>query len=147
MALVNPYAAEPLILARVKEAAPELKTHGSASVLVVRDDILTLCDGVFLIPGQTRVESQAGMAVAVDQDWQIVLAITAVTDLANPDTTAIKAGEYAGKIISALLGWKPGEEFAKMRFTGLGEPLYGDGYAEFPLFFSVKTALKGNTGA
>jgi hypothetical protein len=140
----NLFALEPLLIARIRDSLPELKTVGSSSLISQKQDIVTLCDAVFVIPGSGDGTANSG-SVLIDQQWDVVVAVTKNYDQSDIETTAMKAGILCGQVIKLLHNWKPStpNDSFDMRFAGHGNAYFGAGYGEFPLFFNVKSVFRG----
>ena len=146
MAVENFYAAEPLLIARLRDQLPgSLKTIDSADLLAGVENIAKYLDAVFIMPSpMDAVDSSEQGGVVVDkQDFQVTVCVGHIKDVVNPAATDQAAGDIMFQAFKALAGFQPGAGFQEVRYIGRGAPYYGRGYAEYPLYFSV-TAVIGN---
>ena len=142
MAIENIFIAESLIVDRLTLALKDaVKTVGTADDLAGVTNIAKLCDAVFVVPGRSDVTDYNRLAVNEEQDWQVTIAV-AHYDRRNTTTTALKAGEIAKKVFAALHDCRLDVGWQKMKYTGRGDPYFDEGYAEFPLFFTVKAVFR-----
>ncbi len=142
MALENLFMLEQQLITRIRGNMPGLKTVAGASVLANKTDMVTMCDGVFFIPGSGDATPQGG-SVSLEQNWVVIVAVRNTFDPDDEQTTAIKGGDLCAQVIQLLHNWSPTVEYFKMQFAGHGNAYYGAGYGEFPLFFNVKTVFRG----
>jgi hypothetical protein len=140
----NLFSLEPLLITRIRDNMPELKTVGSSSLVSQKQDIVTLCDGVFFIPGAGDATANS-RAVLIDQQWDVIVAVKHSYDQNDIETLAKKGGDICGQVIKLLHDWKPStsNDSFDMRFAGHGNAYFGAGYGEFPLFFNVKSVFRG----
>lgn len=143
MQINNLFQASPLIVQRLKDTTTGFRTIGTASLLNSLRDIVTQCDGAYVLPGRGDVTSKAGASIADEQQWVIGVSVARSVDPSDVATLENKLGDYGVQIVRALHSHRLSDAFMPMQFEGHGEITYGDGYAEFPLLFTVKTAIKG----
>lgn len=143
MQISNIFEASPLIVQRLKDTTTGLKTIGTASMLNSVRDIVAQCDGAYVLPGRGDVTSKASASIADEQQWVVGISVARAADPADIATLEDKLGEYGIQVVRALHNHRLSDAFMPMQFDGHGEITYGDGYAEFPLLFTVKTAIKG----
>jgi hypothetical protein len=145
MPITNLFAAEPLIIARIKAMVPGLKTVASASILAGAQDIAPYCPAAFVLPMGGDVDSNAGRGIVQveRQRWQIVVVVSNIRDPLDVDTTAQQAGGYLLQVYQALCGWPPAADLDPMRYAGRPDPYYEVGYGEFPVLFETKAVLQG----
>lgn len=139
----NLFDIEPLIIARIKAAVPELRTVDSVSLLASAGDIAQLLPAAFVQP----MEGQATASIAANamerQSWLITVCVSNFREAIGAATTASKAGEHVQKIIAALNGWAPHGVGKLMQYEGRSAPYYEPGYGEFPLQFGFDVYVHG----
>ncbi len=146
VAVDNFYAAEPLLIARLRDQLPgSLKTIDSVDLLAGVENIAKYLDAVFVMPSpMDAVDSSEQGGVVVDkQDFQVTVCVQHIKDADNPAATDQAAGAIMFQVFKSLAGYALGPGFQAVRYDGRGAPFYGRGYAEYPLYFSV-TAVIGN---
>jgi hypothetical protein len=138
----NLFDVEPLIIARIKDAVPGLRTVSSVSLLASTADIAALLPAAFVQPMDGTVKSSAAAHCMESQSWLVTVCVSNFRDT-DTETTASKAGEHARNIIAALNGWPPKGTGKLMQYEGRSAPYYEPGYGEFPLHFSIDVFVHG----
>ncbi|MEQ8511227.1 MAG: hypothetical protein RJP96_02765 [Algiphilus sp.] len=144
---------EPLIVARLKEVAPE-----GVQVLTVND-----LDGVreqsqhtpsYQIHYQQTTPADAADRApdvvtrqAVTQTWAVVVVTRNAKSQRSGSDARAQASELLGTAIESLLGWlPPGNQFRRLRLAVAPRPQYGaGGVVYFPLLFTTRMELSGAT--
>ena len=140
------FAVEPLIIARLKERVPGLRSVDGA--LDVMDAIsgsrpppaaAVIWDGESVPRGDTH---QVGGEQIVEQRWLVVLGIRNVRAAATGGGLRDEAGPLLLQINATLQGWRPGLGFGRLSKAGAPPPHYQDGYAFFGLRYAVRIVMR-----
>ena len=149
------YAAEPLILQRIRDQVPSLATVASASRLAGADDPAAFCvdpndetqhGACFVIPMEGEVTGSGGEGVYVRflQGWLLLFIEAHEQDPADEQTTASRAGAAMLQAVEALAGMELAPSFGgRLTFSGYGAPYYEAGYGEFPVYFRQANQILG----
>jgi hypothetical protein len=121
---------------------PDIKTVGSASLLVGARDMTPDLPAVFVLAGEGAPD-QWGVdktVVREAQRWQVSVCVN------NPNTAGeltgeVIAGAYLARIIEILSGWSPPNSCRKMAYKGRAEALYQTGYVEIQADFELSAIL------
>jgi hypothetical protein len=142
---MNPFDAEPLIIARIQARVPGLKTVASASILAGAQDIAPYCPAAFVLadagaygpaPSDARVQVES-------QRWQVVVCVANIRDPADVNTTAQQAGAYLGPVMAALIGWRADTQHVPFSIAERPAPYYEPGYGEFPIIIETRVVFAG----
>ena len=140
----NFYAAEPLIVARLRDQLGNLvNTVDTVDLLAGNRDLADYLPAVFVMPSSSDPQSTAkrGGMIWDNQEYQVVIAVAHVHD---PDTVAavdLAAGGIMRAVFDALGGYHLDAGYGPMQYTGRAAPYYGVGFAEYPMFFSVNAVI------
>lgn len=138
------FDAQALIIQRIKQSVAGLVTVGNPSVLVGLQDIGPLLPACIVMPGAGGVSAHQkhGPGAMEDQAWEIVLLVSHQAPGAGDGVTESLAGGFLSQIFTALSGWLPSAGFPRpMVYAGRDDPVYGRGYAEFPMRFTVMAKI------
>lgn len=136
---MNVYEAEGLILARLKSTAAGFRTIASLTRIAGITDIAKLLPAVFVNPETADMTHTITTALPHSevQRWNLVVVVSHVKDASDAVTTASKAGELIGEVITALSGYALADHFTPITIVGRPEPLYDTGHAEFPVLIEM----------
>jgi len=149
MPLTNHFAAEPLIIQRLKDQnITGINTVASGSILAGAQDLAPYLDGIFVLPdeGIFPEAPNDGRLQLESQHWQIITVVKNIRDPNDVNTTAKLAGGYITEILKALIGWPPAKELTPITISARPKPYYEPGYGEFPLILSTTTVIRGSSG-
>jgi len=146
MAITGVYDAEPLILARINAAdtGDAFTTISSASVLANAGDITPLMPACLVMPGAVEGEVRENFHGPFDETqlWQVSVIVPHIKDPDGSVTTASAAGTLIKMVIEALHQYRLSADFPRLlKYAGREAPIYEQGWAEFPLFFSLSLRM------
>jgi hypothetical protein len=139
-------AAQPLIIDRITAQVVGFTTISNPSLVAGLRDIGPLLPGCFVMPGPGDIAAQQknGAGVVEEQEWDVIIIVGHQHTEAADGTTETTAGTLMTGCIQALSGWHPGIGFiSPFVYAGRAAPIYGLGYAEFPLTFTIKALGAG----
>lgn len=144
MAITNYFAAEPLIINRIKALAiTGLNVH-SASFIAGVTDLYKLCPFVVVEPGASETSDGAEGRLQEDtQQWRVTVGTQHSKDAADVNTSALAAGAIILPVLQTLVGWQPSADYKPLVLIERGQPYYEPGYAEFPFEFETRFSLRG----
>lgn len=136
----NLFAAEPLILARIREQLPDLR-HVLSHAARDKDRAVTeYVPAVFLIAEDGEPESSGPQKVSEQQHWAAVIAVAYLDD-ADPEAVWLQqAGDIGARLIKAMHDWRH-PAVLKCRYEGREPVVYAPGYIEVMLHFSTQVWL------
>jgi hypothetical protein len=145
------FAAEPLIVARVRAQMPALKqVFGMADLATLRDNATQFAPCVCVvydgdeIPQAESARAGAGAAQVVLQRWVTWLIVRNVREAQRGEATREDAGPLLSSLISALAGWQPEASFRPLRRGPSPRPLYQVGTLHFPVLFLAPLVTVAN---
>lgn len=143
------YAAEPHLIARLKEKIPSAATV--ANISAFSGDVSPRIDplGIFIRPMAIRkVKDGNGCDPEIVLPWGIVICVPHVYGLDTPDTTTQNAGPHVLRVIQIFSGWKiPVIGMGLMRLVSeQPQPEFSiNGRAEFPILFETQFSIESDT--
>lgn len=145
---MNLFECEIPIIERLKSEVTGVAHVGSASSIAGYNDLSGKLPALLVMPNQSNIPKGPydGMAQKEDQQWEVVVIVEHQKDqvTGDTDTTVQKAGEIAGQVLTALVGWSPAQGYQTLAHINRPVPFYDIGYAEFPLLFSTSHLLIGS---
>ncbi|MDH4182646.1 MAG: hypothetical protein OEV92_00355 [Nitrospinota bacterium] len=135
----NYFAVESLIVARLKERIPQLKSVLGSGVGHGVEDVAKKPTVLVVYDGYEPMGRGLGKTL-LRQRWQILLTVESINDSAG-DSARGQAGVLIVEIISALSGWAPSAEFSTLEPAAGAAAVYKDSAASFHLFFYTHAAF------
>ncbi|MGR9051373.1 MAG: phage tail terminator protein [Gammaproteobacteria bacterium] len=142
---MNLFAAEQLLIDKIKADVTRFNTVDNPSVIAGLTDLGPLLPACIVMPGAGEVKDDDRLlpGIVEYQDWHLVVIVGHQYDEATNGQTESIAGELVYRTIKAISGFKPetspNERFLRpFVYLGREEPEYGLGYVEFPLLFRIK---------
>lgn len=150
--IVDYLVLEDLLVARIKQAMPELKAvmtamdlagvqtgrqvEPAAHVIYLGDDI-----------GEgASSQGGTGAAQVVTQQWMVVLVVKFAGTVATGKGNREKAGPLIAKLLKALCGWQPsGAPLTSLRRIQAPKVGYDNGFAYYPYAFKTTHVILGKT--
>jgi len=146
--LDNYLSVEPLIKARLQEAARELPKVLAADDLEGVKEASQMTPAIHLlnlpdyIPQGKGDSAIRGKSQIVHQRWLTVIVVKNVRDAA---ALRQAAGPLISGVIKALQGWKPSKEHGEMyRKDAPYRQTYRNGFGYFPLLFTTRIITTGD---
>lgn len=140
---------EDLLVARIKDAMPELKAVMTAmdlsGVQAVRQvepaaHVIYLGDTV----GEgSNAQGGTGAAQVAAQQWMVVLVVKFAGTVTTGHGNRKIAGPLIAKLLKALCGWQPAAPMTALRRTHAPKVGYDNGYAYYPYAFKTTHVLFG----
>lgn len=149
MAIDNLYGAMPLLVNRLRDQLPwkqadGVRTIDATDMLASNEDVTTYCPAVFVMPSPMDAQAQGnrGRQVIDGQEYQVTVCVASIKNTNKPAAVDLAAGKIMFQVFQALAGYAElGIDYFPVEYTGRGAPLYGAGYAEYPLFFKVNAVI------
>lgn len=142
---------EPLLIARLTGTMPEDVKVLTANDLVGVREQSQHAPAVHVLYESTRAQPANDKAPslptqqAVEQTWAVVAVIRNSASQLSAKDARSNASVLTGQIICALLGWRPGNAYSRLRLTTAPRPDYGPGgVVYFPLLFTTRFVLSGD---
>lgn len=134
---------EPLIVAELQSALPELKTVGSVAIMAGATDISPFIPAAFVIAGGATYgeASPEGGPVVEVQTWEVVLYVEHYKDPADVDTSNAEAGPLLDKVLATLHGRKFDQQHQAMTVVERPAPVYYQGFGEYPILFETRRVV------
>lgn len=146
-ALDNYLAAEPLIIARLKEQVPEFVHVGDWSEYSTLEEGAIATPAAFVMYGGDRLHDAGGKGAVqrIDQMWGVVVVVRNVAQRRAGTAIREEAGPLMMKTVNALMGWKPAPQFRELERMPAPRPEYAKLVGFFPLQFAAALILKGDS--
>lgn len=144
---MNVYAAEPLIIARLKASLPPLVSvaHiGSAANLVGRSDLARHLPGAFTMPGPAdrTDDGDDGSLIVERQTWVVVIATDFSRDAVGLTSDYSALGTLAAAVVQALTGWIPAAGFSTLKQISRADPQPSEGgWVELAITFDTVATI------
>lgn len=118
---------------------------GSLANLVGRTEVAPLCPAIFVSPGSSAAAqpgddaAQAEDAITFDaESWTVLVMVKFLRDQQEFEASFAQAGQLMGAVYSALHGWRPGQSYHPMYYSGRQQPEPSEhGVIEFAVDFNV----------
>lgn len=144
-ALTNYLAAEPLIIARLKDKVPEFAHVGDWSEYSTLEEGAIQTPAAFVMYGGDRVNEAGGKGNVqrADQIWGVVIVVRNVAQRRAGTAIREEAGPLMAQTLAALMGWQPAPQFRELERLPAPRPEYAKLVGFFPLQFAAGLILKG----
>ncbi|MBF0371236.1 MAG: hypothetical protein HQL52_17445 [Magnetococcales bacterium] len=137
------YAAEPLIVTRLKGQVSALKSVAGARDLDGAAEMSRPAPAAYVIPSGEAIRSANEGEATLEQYWVVVIAVRNARDLQSGEAERREVGPIKAAVISALLGWKPGKGFTPLSIAQAPPPIPLDGVGFYPVRFSTRITVRG----
>lgn len=141
-------ALEPLLIDRLKQAAPDFRGRVFSLANPEGVDKINQMGGVaWVIYHDARFEAdRGGRAVDVTQIWGVVVSVRAARDTRAGRAARAAAGPLIAQALRALAGWHPGSPLGLLRpVTPPWAAGYKGGFLHYPLAFETRFAYSATT--
>lgn len=144
MSAVNDFAAEALIIARLKSQVTSAALVCSLRSVAGAANLGSHLPALIVEPGKSKAEQQfaQGRGVKVRESWIVAVSVPDTPDAVNFSADFSGTGELLASVRLALQGWRPAAPFELMEYEGVEAPTGRPGEIVFALEFSVVHALE-----
>jgi hypothetical protein len=142
------FAAEPLLVARLQSiAAAGVKVLTAPDLAGTAENAQHMPAYQVIFGGYRVVDDNAqGALPLIEQRWFIVTAVRNAASQISGAAGRQNANALMDAALHALLGWKPSNDLSRLQLGTGGSPTFRKGgYAYYPLMFTTRLKLKGES--
>lgn len=100
---------------------------------------------VHIIPNEIEVHEQRRGQVALNETVFVVVVVRNPGSQLTGTDSRLEAGPIMVSIVRSLLGWVPSVDCEPLRMTNAPSPEFDAGFGFYPLAFSTRYVLSGET--